>query len=112
MVRIGKWMFAIKILQEVEKFRRQRPPSKQNALTALDGNAVTRAITLFMEEVNQNLSDPDRANEPEQEYRKYKKWWDEGQIWIALCNAMGAGILLFIPGDSCASYGRRISNRQ
>ena len=114
MVRIGKWMFAIKILQDVEKFRRQKAPSKRsdNAETAPGGNAVTRAMTLFMNEVNQSLTGPDRAKEREQEYRKYKKWWDEGQIWVALSNAVGAGILLLIPGRPCATNGHGISNKQ
>ena len=37
---------------------------------------------------------------------------DEGQIWVALSNAVGAGILLLIPGRPCATNGHGISNKQ
>ena len=114
LIRIGKWMFAIKILQDVERLRKKGPPSKQSsdAEIAHGGNAVTRAINSFMIEVNQNQSDLDRAKDRERDYRKFKKWWGEGQIWVTLCNAVGAGVLLLIPGGQCATHGHRVTNKQ
>lgn len=114
LLRIGKWIFAMKIMQDVEKFRRQGAPSRSydNAEEDRGGNAVTRALTIFMEEVHSRFQEPNQTKEREQEYRKYKKWWDEGQIWVALGNAVGAGILLLIPGGHCAKDGHRVSNKQ
>ena len=55
-------MFAIKILQNVERFRKQKLLFKQNnnTKTIFAKNAVTRAIKLFMNNVNHNLSDSDQ----------------------------------------------------
>ena len=65
-----------------------------------------------MSDINHNLSDSDWEEKQNQEYQKYKKWWDEGQIWVALCNAVGVGVLLLILGGSCASDEHHISNKQ
>ena len=113
-VCIGKWMFAIKILQDVEKFKKQRLSFKQssNAETIFAGNVITKTIKLFMSDVNHSLSDLDWEKEQDWEYWKYKKWWDEGQIWVALCNAVGVNVLLLILEDSCAFDGHHISNKQ
>lgn len=73
---------------------------------------MTRALTMFMKEVHPNYLKPDQIKERQQEYQKYKKWWDEGQIWVSLGNAVGAGILLLIPGGHCAEDGHRVSNKQ
>ena len=107
-MRVGKWIFAMKILQDVNKFRQQGVPSRQIGIKPdadHGGNAVTRALTMFMKEVHPNYLKPDQIKERQQEYRKYKKWWDEGQIWVSLSNAVDAGILLLIPGGHCAEDG-------
>ncbi len=100
-LRIGKWLFALKISEDVNKSRGEKEVS--------GGNAVTNALEKFLSEVHPDLTDP---NQKKQEYRKYKKWWDEGKIWVALCDATGAGILLLIPGSHCVEDGHTISNKQ
>ena len=65
-----------------------------------------------MNDVNHSLSDPGQEEKQNQKYQKYKKWWDEGQIWVTLCNAVGVNVLLLILEGLCAFNGHCISNKQ
>lgn len=115
LLRIGKWIFTMKILQDVAKFRKEGAPSKQSGYKPEadgKGNAVTRALTIFMKEAHPELQKPHLTKQRELEYCKYRTWWGEGQIWVLLCNAFGAAILLLIPGGHRIKDGHSISNRQ
>lgn len=108
-LRIGKWMFAMKIFRDVERLREKGPPSKQSIpiLTAEgEGNAVTRALTAFVKEVHPSM-EPCNVQDSS-EYRKYRLWRKEGQIWVLLSRVFGAGILLLIPNGHCIRAGHRV----
>ncbi|MCJ1250108.1 hypothetical protein MMC30_007334 [Trapelia coarctata] len=108
-LRIGKWMFAMKILRDVENLREKGPPSKQSASIPTaegEGNAVTRALTAFVKEVHPSMEPCNVQDSPE--YRKYRQWRKEGQIWILLSRAFGAGILLLIPNGHCIRTGHKL----
>ena len=114
-LRVAKWIFAVKILQDVTKLRQQGPPSRQyNTVNnaGRGGNAVSRALIAFMEEVGPKVSPSNLVRNQKPDYSKYKKWWDDGQVCVALSSKMGAGILLLIPGSCCATDGHRISTTQ
>ncbi len=58
LLRVGKWIFLMKILQDVGKFRIEGAPSKQNGFKAGandKGNAVTRALLKFIDEAHPEL---------------------------------------------------------
>ena len=115
LLRIGKWIFSMKILQDVGKFRMEGAPSKQSGFKAGatdKGNAVTRALTNFIDEAHPELQDPNLAKERDLKYRTYREWWWDGQIWIPLYNAFGAAILLLIPGGHRTKGGYSVSNKQ
>lgn len=113
--RIGKWVFTLKIVQDVENLRKEGAPSKQNASRAGvngEGNAVTRALTKFMNEICPALEEPRLARERERQSSKYRKWWRDGQIWVLLCRKFGATILLLIPGGQRTRMGYSVSTQQ
>ncbi|KAL8696246.1 MAG: hypothetical protein Q9201_007755, partial [Fulgogasparrea decipioides] len=95
-LRVGKYLFASRIANQVERFRSQGPPSKQRVSIAGstgEGNAVTRALRQFLNEVyGATGRDPE-----ESEVRKCKQWWSEGKIWRLLAGAVDPAILLLIP---------------
>ena len=115
LLRIGKRIFSMKILQDVVKFRRESAPSKQSDFKARatdKGNAVTRALTNFIDEAHPELQDPNLAKERDLKYRTYREWWWDSQIWILLYNGFGAAILLLIPGGHHTKGGYSVSNKQ
>ncbi len=105
----------MKILQDVAKFRKKDASFKQSGFKPEadgKGNAVTRALTIFMKEAHPELQKSHLTKQRELEYCKYRTWWGEGQIWILLCNAFDAAILLLIPGGHRIKDEHSISNRQ
>lgn len=113
--RVAKWVFTMKILQDVEKFQQQGAPSRRYNTVTDAGRGerpVTRALVAFMEEVDPKPSVRDPVSERRQEYQKYRRWWEDGQIWLALSNEVGAGVLLLIPADLRAREGQLMSNKQ
>lgn len=115
LLRVGKWMFSMKILQDVGKFRMEGAPSKQSGFKAGandKGNAVTRALSKFIDEAHPELQGPNLAKERELRYHSYREWWWDSQIWILLYNAFGAAILLLIPGGHRTKGGYSVSNKQ
>ena len=115
LLRIGKWIFTMKILQDVDRFRKEGAPSRQSPLKAdaeVRGHALKRAFTKFIEETHPELQGPQSGKERDVHYRKYRNWWREGQIWVLLYNAFGAAVLLLIPGGQCAKRGFSVSNQQ
>ena len=76
-LRIGKWVFSMKILQDIEGFRKEGAPSKQSGLKPeadSKGNAVTRAHTKFLKEAHPEFQDPTLAKEWETKYLRYRDW--------------------------------------
>ena len=115
LLRIGKWIFTMKILQDVERFKKEGAPSRQSVLKAeanVRGHALKRAFTKFLEEAHPELRGPNLDKTREGQYCKYRNWWREGQIWVLLYNAFGAAILLLIPGDHHAKGLCSVSNQQ
>lgn len=115
LLRIGKWIFTMKILQDVERLKKEGAPSRQSVLKAeaeVKGHALKRAFTKFMEEAHPEFQGPELDKERDVHYSKYRNWWREGQIWVLLYNAFGAASLLLIPGGQRAKRGYSISNQQ
>jgi len=64
----------MKILQDVAKFRKEGASFKQNDFKPKvdnKGNAVTRALTIFMKEAHSKLQKPHLTKQQELEYCKY-----------------------------------------
>ena len=115
LLRIGKWIFTMKILQDVEKLKREGAPSRQSVLKAdadVRGPALKRAFTNFMQVAHPELQKPDINKQRDAQYSKYRNWWREGQIWVLLYYAFGAAVLLLIPAGQCAERGFSVSNKQ
>ena len=115
LLRIGKWIFTMKILQDVEKLKKEGAPSRQSVLKAdvdVRGPALKRAFTNFMREVHPELQEPELNKQRDVQYSKYRNWWREGQIWVLLYNAFGATVLLLVPAGQRAEGGYPISNQQ
>ena len=112
-LRLGKWMFAIKIRQDIEKARRQGPPSRQGVSKVEPHRcAVKQAFNQFMRDAHPDLDAPSWARVQEKHLKKYRISWREGQIWALLYGEFGAGILLLIPGGQLTPRGYRICNEQ
>lgn len=114
LLRIGKWIFTMKILQDVEKLKREGAPSRQSVLKAdadVRGPALKRAFTDFMQVAHPELQKPNNKQRDAQ-YSKYRNWWREGQIWVLLYYAFGAAVLLLIPAGQRAERGFSVSNKQ
>ncbi len=114
LLRIGKWIFTMKILQDVEKFKKGAP-SRQSVLKAdvdVRGPALKRAFTNFMTEAHPELQKPELDKQRDVQYSKYRNWWHEGQIWVLLYNAFGAAVLLLVPAGQRAEGGYSVSNKQ
>ena len=102
----------MKILQDVERFRKEGAPSRQSVTKAeadVRGHAVKRAFANFIKEAHPEIQ---LEKKREEQFRKYRKWWREGQIWVLLYNAFGAAILLLIPGGERTREGSPIYNEQ
>ncbi len=115
LLRIEKWIFTMKILQDVAKFRKKDASFKQSDFKSeVDDkeNAVTRTLTIFMKKAHSELQKSHLTKQRELEYCKYRTWWDEDQIWILLCNAFDAEILLLVPEDHRIKDEHSIFNRQ
>ena len=115
LLRIGKWMFTMKILQDVEKLKKEGAPSRQSVLKAdadVRGHALKRAFTNFMQVAHPELREPDINKQRDAQYSKYRNWWREGQIWVLLYNAFGAAVLLLVPAGQRAERGFSVSNKQ
>lgn len=53
LLRIRKWIFIIKILQDVERFKKEGAPSRQSVLKAkakVKGHILKRVFIKFIEE--------------------------------------------------------------
>ncbi|KAK3169321.1 hypothetical protein OEA41_008704 [Lepraria neglecta] len=115
LLRIGKWIFTMKMLQDVEKLRKDGAPSRQSVLKAdvnVRGPALKRAFANFMGEAHPELQEPELNKQRDVQYAKYRNWWREGQIWVLLYNAFGAAILLLVPAGQRAEGGYSINNQQ
>jgi hypothetical protein len=115
LLRIGKWIFTMKMLQDVEKLKKEGAPSRQSVLRAdvdTRGHALKRAFTNFMREAHPELQEPESGKQRDAQYSKYRNWWREGQIWVLLYNAFGAAILLLVPAGQRTEGGHSVSNQQ
>lgn len=115
LLRIGKWIFTMKILQDVEKFKKEGAPSRQSVLKAnvdVQGPALKRAFMNFMEEAYPELQKPQFERQQDAQYSKYRQWWREGQMWVLLYNAFGAAVLLLVPAGQRGEGGYSVSNHQ
>ncbi len=115
LLRIGKWIFTMKILQDVEKLKKEGAPSRQSVLKAdvdVKGPALKRAFTNFITEAYPELQKPEFDKQRDAQYSKYRQWWREGQIWVLLYNAFGAAVLLLVPAGQRAEGGYSVSNHQ
>lgn len=95
-LRIGKYLFASRISNRVRELREMRPPSKGHVATAGstgEGNAVTRALNDFVQEVHHGAT----TETIKEEICKCKQWWNDEKIWNFLADAIGPAILLLIP---------------
>lgn len=95
-LRVGKYLFASRVLNKVNLLRSLGPPSKQPVAIAGstgEGNAVTRALKDFVREIHPETNQEGEACE----VRKCKQWWNEGKVWKLLADAIDPAILLFIP---------------
>jgi len=114
LLRIGKWIFTMNILQDVEKLKKG-VPSRQSVFKAdvdVKGPALKRAFANFMTEAHPKLQKPELDNQRDVQYTKYRQWWREGQKWVLLYNAFGASVLLLIPAGQRAEGGYSVSNHQ
>jgi len=115
LLRIGKWIFTMKILQDVEKLKKEGAPSRQSVLKAdanVRGPAMKRAFAKFMTEAHPELQKPELDKQRDVQYSKYRNWWREGQIWVLLYHAFGAAILLLVPVGQRDEGGYSVSNQQ
>ncbi len=115
LLRIGKWIFTMKILQDVEIERERAPPEQSTFKIEADDKgkkASTKAFAKFVREAHPELQEPSLAKERELQYCKYRRWWRDGQIWVFLYNAFGAAILLLIPGGQRTKEGCAVYNEQ
>lgn len=58
LLRIGKWIFTIKVLQDVERFRKEGAPSRRSITKAeadVRGHAVKRAFPNFIKEAHPEI---------------------------------------------------------
>ncbi|KAL8638235.1 MAG: hypothetical protein Q9228_004595 [Teloschistes exilis] len=106
-LRLGKYLFASRIANEVETLRSQGAPSKQRVATAGStgsGNAVSRALGNFLEEVY-----PGTGHRPKDiAVRKCRQWWNEGKLWRVLAGAVDPVILLLMPSGQKSYDEQRI----
>lgn len=113
---VGKWIFTMKILQDVERIRKEGASSKQSSFnTEADDKgkkALTKAFAKFVREAHPELQEPSLAKERELQYCRYRNWWHDSQIWVFLYNAFGAAILLLIPGGQRTKKGCAVYNEQ
>ena len=115
LLRIGKWIFTMKILQDVERLKKEGTPSRQSVLKAdvdTKGPALKRAFIKFMEEAHPELQKPELSKQRDAQYFRYRNWWREGKIWVLLYNAFGAAVLLLVPAGQSTKGGYPISNQQ
>lgn len=111
MARIGKWMYTLRILQDVEIMRREASIAKElggKAPADGRGNMLFRAIDRFLYEAHPEL----QKAKQQVTHNKYRQWWYESQIWVRMFNLFGPAILLLIPDGHCTKGGQPISNRQ
>ncbi len=74
LLRIEKWIFTMKILQDVAKFRKKDASFKQSDFKSeVDDkeNAVTRTFTIFMKKAHSELQKSHLTKQRELEYCKY-----------------------------------------
>ena len=115
LLRIDKWIFTMKILQDIET-ERKRASSEQSTfrIKADDKGkkASTKTFAKFMKKAHFELQESSLAKKRELQYCKYRRWWRDDQIWVYLYNAFDAVILLLIPGgqrikERCAIYNEQ-----
>ncbi|KAL8765914.1 MAG: hypothetical protein Q9209_007157 [Squamulea sp. 1 TL-2023] len=107
LLRIGKYLLASQILDQVNRLRSEGSPSKQRVATAGssgEGNAVSRALRAFVREVYPDIAGPFE----DYEIRKCKHWWEDGKIWKLLADAVNPAVLLLIPSGHKGSDDNRI----
>ena len=92
--RWGKYLFATRISQDVNKFRKEPERSRTDSQTHNKGHAVTRAFAKFVKEVHPDMGELSSTRE----VGKYRNWWRDGQMWILLSGVFSTGILFLIPG--------------
>lgn len=110
-MRIGKWIFTMKILQDIEMMKREAAvPREDGGKAPADGrgHALFQAIERFLEGAYPGLLGAAR----ETMHKKYREWWSESKIWVCMFNLFGPTILLLIPDGHCTKGGQSISNRQ
>ena len=99
LLRIDKWIFTMKILQDVE-IERERASSEQSTFKIKvddkEKKASTKTFAKFVREAHSELQESSLAKKQELQYCKYRRWWRDDQIWIYLYNAFDAVILLLI----------------
>ncbi len=115
LLRIDKWIFTMKILQDVEIERERASPEQSTFKIKVDDKekkASTKAFAKFVREAHSELQESSLAKKRELQYCKYRRWWRDGQIWIYLYNAFDAVILLLISErqrikEECAIYNEQ-----
>lgn len=111
MLRIGKWIFTMKILQDVEMMRREAAvPREDGGKAPADGrgHALFQAIERFLLDAYPELPEAERPTM----HNKYRQWWYDSQIWVRMFNLFGPAVLLLIPDGHCAKGRQSISNKQ
>ncbi len=112
---IDKWIFTMKILQDVE-IERKRASSEQSTFKIKvddkEKKALTKAFAKFIREAHSELKESSLAKKRELQYCKYRRWWRDDQIWVYLYNAFDVVILLLISKrqhikEECAIYNEQ-----
>jgi hypothetical protein len=77
LLRIGKWIFTMKILQDVEIERERASPEQSTFKIEADDKgkkASTKAFAKFVREVHSKLQESSLAKKRELQYCKYRRW--------------------------------------
>ena len=115
LLRIDKWIFTMKILQDVEIERERASPEQSTFKIEVDDKgkkALTKTFAKFVREAHPELQESSLAKKRELQYCKYRRWWRDDQIWVYLYNAFGAAILLLISEGQRTKEGCAIYNEQ
>jgi len=115
LLRIDKWIFTMKILQDVEIERKCASSEQSTFKIEVDDKekkALTKTFAKFVREAHSKLQESSLAKKQELQYCKYRRWWHDDQIWIYLYNAFDAVILLLISErqhikEECAIYNEQ-----
>ena len=112
LLRIGQWMFTMKIIQDVEKIKKTHLKKSSQAEDGAKGHVLKRAFTTFMDDAHPELKGEDFAEQRKAQFSKYRNWWREGQIWVLMHMAFGATILFLVPAGQVTDRGFTVSNQQ